>query len=220
LLLWKRHVTRMIFWDVDTQYDFMHADGKLYVPDAEHVIPNLEALTSHAHEKRIRIVASADDHSVGDPEISDDPDFVTTYPPHCMHGTLGQRKIEETELEDPLIIEPKRRDSGSVRAGVRDHRGDILLLKHEVDVFSNPNVERVLEELAPETIVLYGVALDVCNRYAVEGLRKRRPQARLCVVTDATKPIVAEKAQKLLREWNESGVELITTAEALALSAA
>jgi nicotinamidase/pyrazinamidase len=220
VLSWKGHVTRMIFWDVDTQYDFMHADGKLYVPDAEQVIPNLKALTAHAHEKGIRIVASADDHSAGDREISDDPDFVTTYPQHCMHGTPGQRKIAETELENPLILGPKRRDSDSVRAEVRDHRGDILFLKREFDVFSNPNVEPVLDELAPEMIVLYGVALDVCNRYAIEGLRKRRPQARLCVVTDAAKPIVAEKAQNLLRGWKESGVELTTTAEALALSVA
>jgi nicotinamidase-related amidase len=34
-------MARVIFWDVDTQYDFMRADGKLYVPDAEHIIPNL-----------------------------------------------------------------------------------------------------------------------------------------------------------------------------------
>jgi nicotinamidase-related amidase len=28
----------LIFWDVDTQNDFMHADGKLYVPKAEEII--------------------------------------------------------------------------------------------------------------------------------------------------------------------------------------
>ena len=40
---------RVIFWDVDTQYDFMKADGKLYVPDAEQLIPNLKKLTDYAH---------------------------------------------------------------------------------------------------------------------------------------------------------------------------
>jgi nicotinamidase/pyrazinamidase len=208
----------MIFWDVDTQNDFMHETGRLYVPDAEEVIPNLKALTSCAHERGIRIVASADDHTPGDSEISNDPDFVATYPPHCMHGTAGQQKIDETELEDPLIIGPDRGDSDSIKVRVRDHSGDILFLKHEFDVFSNSNVEPVLEELAPDVIVLYGVALDVCNRYAIEGLLKRRLQSRLCAVTDATKPIVADKARELLRDWEESGVELITTAEALELS--
>ena len=40
--------SRVIFWDVDTQYDFMKADGKLYVPDAEQLIPNLKKLTDFA----------------------------------------------------------------------------------------------------------------------------------------------------------------------------
>ncbi len=210
----------MIYWDVDTQYDFMRRDGKLYVPDAEEVIPNLRRLTLHAHERSIRIVASADEHTTDDPEISDHPDFVDTYPPHCMRGTTGQQKIEATQLDDPVLIRPEKEDPDDIRARVRGHRGDILFLKHEFDVFSNANVDPVVEELAPDLVVLYGVALDVCNRYAIDGLLERRPESRLCVVTDATKPIVAAKAQELLSAWEESGVELITTAEALVLGIA
>ena len=36
-------------WDVDTQYDFMRADGKLYLPDAEQIMPQLEQLTDQAY---------------------------------------------------------------------------------------------------------------------------------------------------------------------------
>ena len=32
-------MTRLVFWDVDTLYDFMHADGQLYVPRSEEIIP-------------------------------------------------------------------------------------------------------------------------------------------------------------------------------------
>ena len=45
-----------LFWDVDTQFDFMHADGKLYVPDAEQIIPRLKQLTDHAHRAGIPIL--------------------------------------------------------------------------------------------------------------------------------------------------------------------
>ena len=44
-------MTRLVFWDVDTLYDFMRADGKLYVRGSEEIIPALEALTGFAHAR-------------------------------------------------------------------------------------------------------------------------------------------------------------------------
>ena len=35
----------LVFWDVDTQFDFMHPAGKLYVPGAETIISNLHVHT-------------------------------------------------------------------------------------------------------------------------------------------------------------------------------
>jgi nicotinamidase/pyrazinamidase len=202
---------RAIFWDVDTQYDFMKADGKLYVPDAESLIPNLKRLTDYAHAHGIRIIASADDHVPGHRELSDAPDWTTTFPLHCMRGTAGQKKIAETVLRDPLVIEPEPLDAAALVARVRAHRGDILFLKHWFDVFTNSNVETVVDALAPEDIVLYGVAQDVCDRYAIEGLLSRRPRIRLYAVTDAMKPIHADAGERLLGEWKARGVRLVRT---------
>jgi len=206
-------MARVIFWDVDTQYDFMKADGTLYVPDAEHIIPNLKKLTDYAHGHGLRIVASADDHVPTDPEISDVPDWKTTFPPHCLQGTPGQKKIPETALRDPLVIEPDAQDAKVLGARVRAHGGDILFHKHRFDVFSNPNVLPVLDVLDPQDIVLYGVALDVCDKYAIEGLLERRPHTRLFAVTDAMKPIDRDVAEHLLREWGDEGVRLVKTSE-------
>src|SRR5260221_150243 len=130
-------MARVIFWDVDTQYDFMHADGKLYVPEAERVTTNLQRLTDYAHGHGIRIVASADDHVMGHPEISDKPDWQSTFPAHCMRGTPGQKKIPETALRDPLVIEPARTDAKALADRLRAHQGDVLLNKHRFDVFTN-----------------------------------------------------------------------------------
>jgi len=199
-------MARVIFWDVDTQYDFMKADGKLYVPDAEHIIPNLKKLTDFAHGHGVRIVASADDHLPEHPEISDQPDWKTTFPPHCLRGTPGQRKIPETALRDPLVIEPDLQDA-------KAPRGDILFHKHRFDVFTNPNVLPVLDVLDPQDIVLYGVALDVCVRYAIEGLLEHRPHIRVFAVADAMKPIDRDVAEHLLREWGDEGVRLVKTSE-------
>jgi len=203
----------VVFWDVDTQHDFMHADGKLYVPGAESIIPNLRRLNGYAHEHGIRVIASADDHVAGHRELSDQPDFKTTFPPHCMRGTPGQRKIAETALKDPLVIEPEPLDEAPLAARLGSHQGDILLHKHWFDVFTNANVETVIAALRPRTVVLYGVATDVCNRYAIEGLIARHPEVRLFAVADAMKAIDPDAQEHLLKQWAEEGVRITLTDE-------
>jgi len=203
----------VIFWDVDTQVDFMHHDGKLYVPDAESIIPNLKRLTDYAHGHGIRIVASADDHVPGHRELSATPDFKETFPLHCMRGSPGQKKIAETSLKDPLVIEPEPADAAALTQRLKAHRGDVLLNKHWFDVFTNENVETVIGALRPSTVVLYGVATDVCNKYAIEGLVERHPELRVFAVHDAMKPIDTAAQEHLLKQWAEEGVRVIDTDE-------
>ncbi len=205
----------VIFWDVDTQVDFMRSDGKLYVPGAEAIIPNLKRLTDYAHTHGIRIVASADDHVPGHRELSDQPDFRETFPLHCMRGTPGQRKIPETKLADPLVIEPEREDAARLAGRIAAHQGDILLNKHWFDVFTNANVETVIGALKPRTVVLYGVATDVCNKYAIEGLLSHHPELRLFAVKDAMKAIDPAAQEHLLKQWGEEGVRIVETSEVI-----
>jgi nicotinamidase/pyrazinamidase len=207
----------VIFWDVDTQADFMKADGKLYVPGGEEIIPVLARLTDHAHDRRIRIIASADDHVPGHRELSGAPDWQQTFPDHCMRGTPGQLKIPETTLRHPLVIEPEPQDAAVLAARVRTHDGDILFHKHWFDVFTNSNVLPAVDALAPARIVLYGVALDVCDRYAIEGLLRHRPAIRLALVTDAARAIHPDQAEALLQDWARRGVELTTSDRVLAI---
>ena len=209
---------RTIFWDVDTQVDFMKETGKLYVPGSEEIIPVVRALTDYAHARGIPIVASADDHVPGHRELSRTPDWKTTFPDHCMRGTPGQLKIAETALRDPLVVEPEPEDPAALAGRVRAHvaaGGDLLLHKHWFDVFTNPNVPAVLDALDPATIVLYGVATDVCDRYAVEGLLARRPATRLWFVADAARAIDSEAERALLHMWRAHGVRMVSARDIL-----
>jgi nicotinamidase/pyrazinamidase len=207
---------QLIFWDVDTQYDFMRADGKLYVPGSEEILDTVAALTDHAHANAIPIVASADDHVPGHRELSDTPDFRETFPPHCMRGTPGQLKVAETALRSPLVIEPDPQDPAVLARRIREHRGDFLLHKHWFDVFTNANVGVLLDALDPRNVVLYGVALDVCDRYAVEGLLRVRPDTRIHLVTDAVRAIDPSASGALLDDWERRGVRLLDSREVLA----
>jgi len=203
-------MTELIFWDVDTLHDFMKPDGKLYVGGSEDIIPAVKALTDFAHANRIPIVATADEHELSDLEISGTPDWNSTFPPHCMRGTPGQLKIEETQLRNPLVIEPELQDPGALAQQVLAHQGDFLLNKRAVDVFTNANVPALLSALEPQAIVLYGVATDFCNRYAVEGLLGVLPQVELYLVSDAVRAIVPEEGERLIVAWTERGVRMVT----------
>ena len=199
-----------VFWDVDTQADFMRPDGKLYVPGAEAIAPNLARLTDYAHAEGIRIIASADDHLEDHEEISATPDYTHTFPPHCLRGSAGQRRIPETALRNPLVIEPD-----AAPPNLAEHQGDILFHKHYFDVFTNPNVSPVIEALGVRDITLYGVALDVCNRYAVEGLRQRHPEITVRVVADAVQALDTAKGEALLDAWGRQGVIVTSTTDVI-----
>ncbi len=203
-----------VFWDVDTQVDFMLPHGKLYVNGAETLAPNLARLTRFAHDNGIRIVASSDNHDPGDEEISENPDFQSTFPPHCLRGTQGQARIAETTLRDPLVVEPEQRAS-EVLARLEHHHGDVLFHKRFFDVFTNPNVIPVLNALQASRVVLYGVALDVCDRYAVEGLLRRFPDTSITVVTDAVQALDESARRNLFDDWQKRGVTLKPTGEIL-----
>ena len=57
-----------------------------------------------------------------------------------MRGTPGQLKIAETTLNTPLVIDPEPQDPGALAHRILAHRGDFLLRKHTLDVFSNPKL--------------------------------------------------------------------------------
>jgi nicotinamidase/pyrazinamidase len=70
-----------LFFDVDTQIDFMLPAGSLYVPGAERLIPAIAALNRRAPA----LISTMCEHAENDPEFE-------IYPPHCVAGTVGQQK--------------------------------------------------------------------------------------------------------------------------------
>jgi nicotinamidase/pyrazinamidase len=194
-----------LLWDVDTQVDFVHADGKLAVPDAEAAIPKMARLVEWARANGIPHVASADDHELTDAEISESPDYADTFPPHCLRGTRGAEKIAQTAQLDPVPL-------GATEVPDKWLRGrEFLLLKKHFDVFTNPNADRVLALLAPDEVVLFGVATDICDDAAIKGLLARG--RKVTFVEDSSCGVDDERSQACVVSWRGGGVRVAKVAD-------
>jgi nicotinamidase/pyrazinamidase len=197
-----------VLWDVDTQTDFVRADGRLAVPGAEAALPAMERLVAAARAAGIPHVASADDHELTDPEISETPDLETTYPPHCLRGTRGAERVAETRQDDPVPL-------GLTEVPARWLRGrEFLLLKKHFDVFTNPNAERLLDLLDPAEVILFGVATDVCDDAAIRGLLGRG--RRVTFVEEASRGLDENRTAACLARWRSGGVRFASVDEVLA----
>jgi nicotinamidase/pyrazinamidase len=197
-----------ILWDVDTQVDFVLPGGRLVVPGADTATPAMARLVTWARKHAVIHVASADDHELTDPEISIEPDFTSTYPPHCLRGTRGAQRIVETEQVDPLVLSNVAYPPTIVRELIEGRR-EILLLKKSFDVFTNPNADAVLDALDPSEVVVFGVATDVCDHAAIVGLLRRG--RRVAFVEDAARGLDDERTRACLAEWRDAGVRFTTS---------
>lgn len=187
--------------DVDTQVDFVEPTGALYVPGAERLKPNFARLVAIARRRGVPVLASADAHGPDDPEFQ-------VFPPHCVAGTPGQRRVAETDVVGVPLVPV----DGAVPE--IDPSGTIVIEKVAFDLFTNPGAERVLEAIGAETAVVFGVALDYCVRAAALGLRARGYDTVL--VEDATAPVTSEGGAAAEAELREAGVRFARTEDVIA----
>lgn len=199
----------VIFWDVDTQVDFMLPGGKLYVPGAEKLLGNLNLLTDAARRNEVFLVSDACVHGPRDEEFK-------RFPPHCLRGTPGAEIVPETVADQMLVI-PNRTDA-DIPADLSKVQ-QVVLEKQTLDVFDNPNTEIVIEQLESFTdpdarFFVFGVVTEYCVRLAAKGLRERGREVAL--VRDAIETLNPADGKKTLDELTGMGIRLVTTEQALA----
>lgn len=199
-----------LFYDVDTQRDFILPEGALYVAGSEALLPTLEHLTRLSRDLGIRRICSTDRHFPTDAELKRNGG---AWPDHCMDGTPGQHKVAQTAAADPCPVPNRELDERQLQA-LLDHSGELVIEKQDVDVVKgNRNARSLLERLVAryENIVVYGVYTDVCVDYAVQALLScgKRP----IVIGDAVHPVDPDKARDALRRWKDAGVQIISCAE-------
>ena len=195
-----------LFWNVDTQEDFIDQAGNLYVQGAEKIRPVLKQITDFAKQKEIRVVNTCDYHHINSSELSSHPDFKESFPPHCLGGSSGAEFISETTPDRPLIIDWDAEMAIFAEFDRPEQFRNIIIRKDAFDVFAgNPHTDKVVQILHPERVFVYGVTTNVCVDKAVMGLVDRG--IKVYVFSDAIKelpdlPLPYER-------WKSAGVELI-----------
>ena len=195
---------KVVFWEVDAQADFMLPGGKLYVPGAEKIIPNIQRLVHAATEAGVFLVSSGDAHPENDPEFQ-------RFLPHCLRGTPGARVIPEGLTGDFVTIP---NDSSRKPPDDLFRHAQVVIEKQTLDVFDNPHTSEVVERLGAGTeYVVFGVVTEYCVRCAAKGLLDRG--RKVSIVKDAIETLKPDDGRRALNELQAAGARLITTDEAL-----
>jgi nicotinamidase/pyrazinamidase len=202
----------VLFWDVDTQYDFMRPEGRLYVPGAEGIIDKVSDARRFALAHGCSLFASTDWHRESNKEISKKPDFESTFPAHCIAGKSGSERVGYLG-NMPIDEVPNQRMSDSdLQKLVDKEQFHIVIRKEELNPFSNPNTKTLLEILKPKSVVIFGVALDLCVRQAVEELL-RMGDIKIYLLRDAVKALGLNGEADVINEFGSKGVHIISLAD-------
>lgn len=199
---------QVVFWDVDTQFDFMRPEGKLYVPGAEEIIDKVSEVRKFALENGFSIIADIDWHGMDNQEISQTPDFRETFPPHCMAGGPGSERVGYLGELPIEYVGIDKEDIETLRRLVDKDQFHVVIRKQSIDVFSNPNTDELVKLIMPEAIAVFGVALDFCVYYTLRGLAKY-PNIALYLLKDVVKGLQTRPEDEILDEFKQMGVRII-----------
>lgn len=193
-----------ILWEVDVQADFVLPGGKLYVPGAEKLLPNIKRLTDLARLDRVFLVSHGDFHAPDDPEFK-------IFPPHCMKGTAGAEFVPEALTQKvvrvPNLPEAQLPDDLSLYQ-------QIVLEKQTLNIFDSRHADALVRRLGNQAeFIVFGVVTEYCVSFAAKGLLERG--RRVAVVRDAIESLNQEDGQKTIAELERFGARLTTTGEVL-----
>lgn len=193
-----------IFWEVDVQSDFMLPGGKLYVPGAEKLLPNIRRLTDAARQGRVFLVSHGCFHTPNDPEFK-------SFPPHCVKGTAGAELVPEALTEKVARIS---NDAAAELPEDLSQYQQILLEKQTLDIFESRHADALVQRLGNHAeFVMFGVVTEYCVRFAAKGLLQRG--RRVAIVQDAIETLQPEDGQKTIAELGRLGARITTTDQAL-----
>lgn len=189
-------MTRALFV-VDVQNDFTER-GALGVAGGDEVAERITRfLGAHAVDYEI-VVASRDwhdgDNDNGGHFAAGEPDFIDTWPAHCVAGTFG------AEYDEGF-------DTSSITHHLKKGQGKPAYSLFEGVADDGTTAASLLERHGIIDIDVVGLATDYCVRAsALDAIEHGR---RVRILTDLVAGVHPDSSQKALDEIAHAGAELI-----------
>lgn len=171
---------------IDVLNDFV--EGSLKLPGAKELVPRIRSLLEEARRRRVPVIYVCDAHLRGvDREFE-------LWGPHAIKGTWGAEVVGELKpLEGDFVVE-KRRYSG----------------------FYETSLDTLLRELGVDTLVLTGIATEICVRHTAADAYYRG--YGLVVVEDCVRGVSEEAHRAGLEDMRRLyGARVVKLSEALGL---
>lgn len=189
---------RYILIDIDTQKDFLLAEGNACIRNHRRVLAHIRRMMAWARYRNVPIISTC--------EVYPDNNGCSAVG-YCIDGTDGQKKIRYTLLSNRI---------GYAADGSTDLPRDILrryrqiiIHKRCVDPFAEPRIDRLLSEVKASEFILVGASAEGAVMATALGLLQR--DKNVTVVVDAVGSHNKERARLALRKMEAKGAKLIET---------
>jgi nicotinamidase/pyrazinamidase len=181
---------------VDVQNDFCEG-GALGVDGGADVARRISAYIDEHRDAYDVIVATRDRHVDPGAHFSESPDYVETWPAHCVAGTRGAEfhpDLDTTHVDDVF-------DKGAHAAAYSGFEGA------DAD---GTTLDAYLRAHAVDAVDVVGIATDHCVRATaadadVNGYRTR-------VLTDLAAGVAPDTTAAAIEQLKHAGVEITTSA--------
>lgn len=190
---------RQVLVDINTQKDFLLADGKACIRNHRRIVGHIRRVMAWARHRNVPVISIADVHSSND----NGDDAVTC----CIDGTEGQKKVRYTLLANRISFAADG-NTDFPRDMMRRYR-QVILHKRCLDPFDEPRIDRLLSEVQASEFILIGVSVEGDVEETVLGLLQRGK--RVAVVVDAAGSHNKRDSRLAFRKMEAKGARLIET---------
>lgn len=199
ILQMVRAKRRPVLVDINTQRDYMFAEGRACIRNHRRVLVHVRRMMAWARANHVPIISACEVYPANNGHNGE--------PQYCIDGTDGQRKISYT-LVDNRVTFPADGSTDLPRDMLRRYQ-QVILHKRCIDPFEEPRIDRLLSEVAAAEFVLIGACAEGAIKAAALGLLQR--DKKVCVVVDAVGYHDSREAKMAFRKVEAKGARLIET---------